>query len=221
MPEDNEARKKREQMVQYQIHERGICDHLVLSAMLTVPRHLFVPDTLITHAYEDRPLPIGSDQTISQPYIVALMTALLAVHPGDSVLEIGTGSGYQAAILATMGAVVISIERKEEVLQIAKRNLNRAGITGVSLVRGDGTAGYPSRAPYKGIIVTAAAPKIPDSLVNQLDDGGRLVIPAGDRYIQELVLVERKGDRIIQTMHGAVRFVPLIGEEGYPEEYDT
>lgn len=208
---------ERNLMVQYQIKNRGISDPLVLAAMLAVPRHLFVPPDLLPLAYDDRPLPIGFDQTISQPYIVAQMTALLHLRKGDSVLEVGTGSGYQAAVLASMGVSVVSLERKPEVMEIAKQNLNRAGIPGVRLIISDGTCGYKPCAPYNGIIVTASAPYIPDSLIDQLENDGRLVIPVGDRSIQDLILIEKKGGNLIKTLHGAVRFVPLIGKEGWKD----
>jgi len=218
MREEQAMWNERNLMVQYQIKNRGISDPLVLAAMLAVPRHLFVPPDLVHLAYEDRPLPIGFDQTISQPYIVAQMTALLKLKEGDTVLEIGTGSGYQAAVLAAMGVNVISIERKPEVMEIAKENLKRAGIFKINLIISDGTTGYEPGAPYQGIIVTASAPSIPKSLIDQLDDNGRLVIPVGDRYIQELLLIKKEGGNLYKTMYGAVRFVPLIGEEGWKDK---
>ncbi|MCQ8893325.1 MAG: protein-L-isoaspartate(D-aspartate) O-methyltransferase [Methanolinea sp.] len=207
--------KEREAMVEHQIAARGIADRRVLDAMRKVPRHLFVPAGYESAAYRDFPLPIGHGQTISQPYIVALMTELLAVSPGDRVLEVGAGSGYQAAVLATLGAEVISMERIPEVARIAEGNLRRAGYTGVRVVVGDGTRGYPSAAPYQGIIITAAAPAVPEPLVDQLAEGGRLVAPVGGRDLQELVRLEKRGGKVTRTSHGGVVFVPLLGEFGW------
>jgi protein-L-isoaspartate(D-aspartate) O-methyltransferase len=206
--------EEREAMVANQIAARGIYDRNVLDAMRKVPRHLFVPAGFEGAAYRDHPLPIGHGQTISQPYIVALMTDLLSVSPGDRVLEVGAGSGYQAAILATLGAEVFSIERIPEVARIAEENLRRAGISNVHVIVGDGTIGYPQGAPYQGIIVTAAAPTVPSPLVDQLAEGGRLVIPIGGRDVQELVRLEKKGGTITRTSYGGGGFVPLVGEHG-------
>lgn len=206
---------EREAMVATQIEARGISDRRVLEAMRKVPRHLFVPPGYASAAYRDHPLPIGHGQTISQPYIVALMTELLAVSPGDRVLEVGAGSGYQAAILATLGAVVYSIERIPEVAKSAEENLKRAGIPNVHVIVGDGTRGHPPAAPYQGIIVTAAAPAIPRPLVEQLAEGGRLVAPVGSRDLQELVKLEKREGRVTKTSYGGVVFVPLVGEHGW------
>ncbi|HOT93855.1 MAG TPA: protein-L-isoaspartate(D-aspartate) O-methyltransferase [Methanoregulaceae archaeon] len=202
-------------MVEYQIARRGIHDPRVLDALRQVPRHLFVPPGFEREAYEDSPLPIGQGQTISQPYIVALMTALLDVGPDDRVLEIGAGSGYQAAVLARLAGGVITVERLPEVAAQARRNLERVGVKNVEVVVGDGTRGRPESAPYQGIIVTAAAPRVPPPLLEQLADGGRLVAPVGGRDLQELVRVVRRGGRYEYEHAGPVRFVPLVGEHGW------
>ncbi|MDD1653250.1 MAG: protein-L-isoaspartate(D-aspartate) O-methyltransferase [Methanomicrobiales archaeon] len=202
-------------MVEYQIAARGVRDPRVLAAMREVPRHLFVPDAQRSAAYQDRPLPIGSGQTISQPYIVALMTALLEPSPGDTVLEIGAGSGYQAAILGKLVSRVITIERLAEIATAARERLQRLAITNVEVEVGDGTLGYPPRAPYPGILITAATPEIPAPLLDQLAEGGRLVAPVGGRDVQELVRIRRQGGQVVRELHGAVCFVPLIGEYGW------
>jgi protein-L-isoaspartate(D-aspartate) O-methyltransferase len=202
-------------MVVQQIEARGIRDKCVLAAMRDVPRHLFIPAPYDRDAYADAPLPIGNGQTISQPYIVALMTTLLHPKPTGTVLEIGAGSGYQAAILSALVRKVITIERVEEVAALARANFVAVSADNVEIVLGDGTLGYPPGAPYDGIIVTAATPKIPGPLKEQLAEGGRLVAPVGDRAIQELVVLEKHQDRFTQELHGGVRFVPLIGEHGW------
>jgi protein-L-isoaspartate(D-aspartate) O-methyltransferase len=204
-------------MVETQIEARGIHDPRVLEAMREIPRHVFIPGDLSGAAYHDRPLPIGKGQTISQPYIVALMTELLGVQPDDRVLEIGTGSGYQAAILARLAHEVVSLERIPEVAEQARKNLSALGITQVAVIVGDGTEGYPSRAPYDAIIITASTPEIPAPLIDQLADGGRLVAPVGGRDLQELVKLVRHGDRIERLSYGGVVFVPLIGRHGWQE----
>jgi protein-L-isoaspartate(D-aspartate) O-methyltransferase len=204
-------------MVEQQIAARGITDPRVLAAMREVPRHLFVPAPYDRVAYADDPLPIGNGQTISQPYIVALMTALLRVRATDTVLEIGAGSGYQAAILSVLAKRVITIERIDAVAALARKNLAAVGAKNVMIVIGDGTLGYPVGAPYNGIIITAATPDIPTPLKAQLAEGGRLVVPVGGSTVQELVVLERHGDRYAVERHGGVRFVPLIGEYGWEE----
>lgn len=208
-------RREREEMVEFQVRARGVRDERVLVAMRKIPRHLFVPKGFERAAYEDRPLPIGERQTISQPYIVAVMTEQLELKPQDRVLEIGTGSGYQAAILAELAATVISIERLPELAARAREDLARAGVTGVTVIVGDGTEGYPPEAPYDAIVVTAASPGIPDPLVKQLAEGGRLIAPVGPRECQDLVkLVKREGG--VETIPlGGVCFVPLIGQFGW------
>jgi len=206
---------ERLRMVEYQIAARGIRDQRVLSAMKEVPRHLFVPPPYNKSAYEDCPLPIGNGQTISQPYIVALMTELLALRPTDSVLEIGAGCGYQAAVLAALVRQVTTIERIPEVAGLARANLAAVGSKNVEVIVGDGTLGYPQKAPYEGIIITAATPVVPRPLIEQLAEGGRLVAPVGGRDIQELKRLRKKDGSITEEHHGGVRFVPLIGECGW------
>ena len=209
---------ERRRMVDLQIESRGIRDPKILAAMREVPRHLFVPGPYDRDAYADAPLPIGNGQTISQPYIVALMTELLRPAPADTVLEIGAGSGYQSAILSALVRKVITIERIETVAALARANLAAVRADNVEIVIGDGTLGYPPSAPYNGIVITAATPLIPGPLRAQLADGGRLVAPVGSRSLQDLVVVERHGDRFTEEYHGGVRFVPLIGEYGWEEE---
>ena len=206
---------ERLRMVEYQIAARGIRDQRVLSAMKEVPRHLFVPPPYNKSAYEDCPLPIGNGQTISQPYIVALMTELLALRPTDSVLEIGAGCGYQAAVLAALVRQVTTIERIPEVAGLARANLAAVSSKNVEVIVGDGTLGYPEKAPYEGIIITAATPVVPQPLIEQLAEGGRLVAPVGGRDIQELKRLRKKDGSITEEHHGGVRFVPLIGECGW------
>ncbi|MDN7025034.1 protein-L-isoaspartate(D-aspartate) O-methyltransferase [Methanoculleus sp. FWC-SCC1] len=205
----------RNEMVERQIRARGISDPRVLAAMRKVPRHLFVPPAYERSAYQDSPLPIGEGQTISQPYIVAVMTELLELNPEDTVLEVGTGSGYQAAILAELAARVISIERLPSVAENARENLERVGVTNVEVTVGDGTKGYPAEAPYDGIIITAATPSIPEPLIDQLAEGGRLVAPTGAREFQELVRLVRRDGAVERTSFGGVCFVPLIGQYGW------
>ena len=217
MPSDPYA-ATRHRMVEGQIRSRGIRNERVLAAVEKVPRHVFVPDDLKRMAYDDRPLPIGDGQTISQPYIVALMTELLDPHIGDRVLEVGSGSGYQAAILAELASEVITLERIPAVAARARRNLSAAGSRPVQVVVGDGTLGYPKKAPYQGILVTAGTPAIPPPLVDQLADGGRLVAPVGPQGVQELVRLVREGERVREERHGGVVFVPLIGEHGWRDE---
>ncbi len=207
--------EERRRMVERQIEARGIHDTRVLAAMREIPRHIFIPPPYDQNAYDDNPLPIGDGQTISQPYIVALMTALLRPEPFDNVLEIGAGSGYQAAILSRLVRWVTTMERVPAVADLARNNLKLLGIENVVVIEGDGTRGYPQNAPYKGIIVTAATPEIPRPLTDQLAEGGRLVAPVGGRDIQELVTLEKQGNRLIPEYHGGVRFVPLIGKHGW------
>jgi protein-L-isoaspartate(D-aspartate) O-methyltransferase len=207
-------------MVETQLRARGIHDDRVLEAMARLPRELFVPEDRRHVAYADEALPIPAGQTISQPWIVARMTELLAPRPGERVLDIGTGSGYQAAILALLGARVTSIERQPELAASARARLATLGFGGQVEVRlGDGSLGDPAGAPWDGIVVAAAAPAIPMSLREQLSPaGGRLVIPVGDMRRQRLLLVVRQGDTWEERDDGAVVFVPLVGEEGFPGE---
>ena len=203
-------------MVERQLRARGIADERVLAAMASVPREAFLDERQRGYAYADEALPIESGQTISQPYVVARMTELLATRPGDRILEIGTGSGYQAAILAAIGCRVTSIERHPELAEAARVRL--AGMPPADTVEvrvGDGTLGAPDGAPWDGIIVTAAAPAVPASLREQLADGARLVIPVGSRMRQDLLVVTRHGDEWTEQSDGAVVFVPLIGDEGF------
>jgi protein-L-isoaspartate(D-aspartate) O-methyltransferase len=205
-------------MVEGQLRARGIRDRRVLEAMERVPRHEFVPIDQVPAAYEDRALPIGQWETISQPYIVALMSEAAAVRPGDRVLEIGTGSGYQAAVLGVLGAQVYTIERNSSLAEKARRSLARTGYGGtVEVITGDGTDGYAAAAPYHVILVTAGAPRVPEALVQQLADGGRLVIPIGSRDMQQLHLLVKHGEEVSDTVLEACQFVPLVGKQGWPQ----
>ncbi|MFA5613910.1 MAG: protein-L-isoaspartate(D-aspartate) O-methyltransferase [Methanoculleus sp.] len=218
MTETDRFTKERERMVEFQIRTRGIRGERVLAAMRKVPRHLFVPEGLEQSSYEDRPLPIGEEQTISQPYIVAVMTENLELRPESRVLEIGAGSGYQAALLAELAGSVTSVERIESLADRARENLARAGITSVRIVIGDGTEGYPPGAPYDAIIITAASPAVPQPLIDQLAEGGRLVAPIGPRDCQDLVKLVKREGRVATTSLGGVCFVPLIGVFGWSGE---
>jgi len=207
-------------MVKEQLIRRGITDEGVLRAMSIVPRHHFVDQGFRPRAYGDYPLPIGNNQTISQPYIVALMCQELTIpgNGGKKILEIGTGSGYQTAVLAVMGARLYTIERHRELSDNARSILDSLGITGVTFRVGDGTLGWVEEAPFDGIVVTAGAPDIPGGLVDQLEVGGRMVIPVGNREGQRLVVVE-KGKGIIEKRDaGGCLFVPLVGERGWEGE---
>jgi protein-L-isoaspartate(D-aspartate) O-methyltransferase len=216
---EESATRDRKRMVAEQLEARGLRDEELLSAFRSVPRHRFVESD---EAYGDRALPVGSGQTISQPYVVARMTA--ATRPpsgwqGARVLEVGTGSGYQAALLAEMGADVTSVERHPELAREAMARLSAAGYPGVAVVVGDGSRGWPAKAPYAAILVTAAGPSIPEPLLQQLStDGGRLVMPIGGREHQLLTLVERHGSDATSRVLDPVVFVPLIGEFGFPAE---
>ena len=215
--EQEDYDSERERMVRTQIEARGVRDRRVLEAMRAVPRHLFIPGHTIGSAYRDSPLPIGQGQTISQPYIVALMTELLELRGKEKVLEIGTGSGYQAAILSQLAGRVISVERIPQLAQEAADLLARLGYENVHVKVGDGTLGWPAEAPYDAIMVTAASPQVPEPLKEQLADGGRLVVPVGPRWTQDLVRIRRMGDQLhTETLIG-VAFVPLIGEHGWQE----
>jgi protein-L-isoaspartate(D-aspartate) O-methyltransferase len=202
-------------MVDRQIEARGLRNPRVLAAMREVPRHLFIPPPYDRSAYEDSPLPIGNGQTISQPYIVALMTELLKPEQEDNVLEIGTGCGYQSAVLANLVKKVTSIERIPAVAKLARSNLSALGFSNVEIITSDGTLGYPENAPYNGIIITAATPSVPRPLIEQLAEHGRLVAPVGGRDVQELVVLSKHNGIISQKLHGGVRFVPLIGAHGW------
>jgi protein-L-isoaspartate(D-aspartate) O-methyltransferase len=206
----------RARMVERQLRGRDIKDPRVLAAMAAVPREAFVPDRERGAAYQDGPLPIGSGQTISQPYMVARMTELINVASGERVLDIGTGSGYQAAVLAELGCQVTSIEREPDLAASAAARLASLGYADRVEVRtGDGTLGAPDVAPVDAIVVAAAAPAIPDALREQLGDGRRMVIPVGTRREQQLIVVERHGDEWREWSDGPCVFVPLIGEVGW------
>jgi protein-L-isoaspartate(D-aspartate) O-methyltransferase len=204
-------------MVATQLAARGITDRRLLAALASVPREWFLPPHLAGDAYDDAPLPIGSGQTISQPYIVALMTQSLGVRRGDRVLEIGTGSGYQTAILAHLGARVCTIERLPDLLVEAEERFRRLGLATIETRLGDGADGWPERAPFQGIIVTAAAPSLPPPLVTQLAPGGRIVIPLGDLTTQELIILTRTPCGVDERRAGGVRFVPLISRLAFRE----
>ena len=205
--------QRREKMVEEQIVSRGVRDERVLEAMRTTPRHLFVPQSVIARAYTDGALPIGEGQTISQPYIVALMTELLQTKPGDTVLEVGTGSGYQAAVLSRLVKHVYSIEILPSLAASAKRRLAQLGLTNATVRTGDGYLGWPEFAPFDGIIVTAAPPEIPPALLAQLKRGGRMVVPVGDSpQSQNLMVLEKSkvSDAVTKRTVIPVRFVPMV-----------
>jgi protein-L-isoaspartate(D-aspartate) O-methyltransferase len=205
-------------MVETQIRARGVADSRVLAAMGKVPRHLFIPRQLWDQAYSDYPLPIGEDQTISQPYIVALMTEALELKGSEKVLELGTGSGYQAAILAEMAAEVYTIERLPALAWAAQLVLDSLGYTNVQVRVADGTMGWADAGPFDAILVTAGSPQVPPPLVDQLAMGGRLVIPVGDRYSQTLTRVRRTPEGLKHEYLGGCRFVKLIGKHGWEGE---
>jgi protein-L-isoaspartate(D-aspartate) O-methyltransferase len=209
-------------MVMRQLAGRGIRDQRVLAAMRWVPREWFLPPHLATDAYNDAPLPIGNGQTISQPYVVALMTHELGPRRADRILEIGSGSGYQTAVLSRLvpSGKIFAIERLPDLLVEAEERFRRLGLDNVETRLGDGAPGWPEQAPFNGIIVAAAAPRIPEPLVGQLAPGGRLVIPIGDLTSQELVILERplNGAAVRERRVGGVRFVPLISRLGFTEE---
>jgi protein-L-isoaspartate(D-aspartate) O-methyltransferase len=205
----------RERMVERQLLQRGMRDERVLAAFAKVPREAFVPDDLAEAAYDDHPLPIGESQTISQPYVVALMAEAARIGPDARVLEVGAGSGYAAAILAELAKEVVTIERHTSLATKAQEALQRLGYSNVVVIEGDGSLGWPARAPYNAIVVAAGAPAPPESLKDQLADGGRLVIPVSVNSHQDLKVITRRGDRFEEESLGGVRFVPLLGEEGW------
>ena len=206
-------------MVDTQIRRRGIRDQPLLDVMGKVPRDQFVAERDRGMAYEDQPLAIGEGQTISQPYIVALMLQVLSLRPSDRVLEIGTGSGYQTALLAELTQHVYSIERHPPLAETARATLERLGYRNISLSIGDGSAGLPEMAPFDVIVVSAAAPEIPPALVEQLNEGGRMIVPVGPSAAQELQLVRKQGGLAVVTHLDACRFVPLVGVQGYSSEW--
>ena len=210
--------EQRRRMVAEQLQVRGISNPRVLAAFLKVPRHLFVPETFQHEAYADHPIPIGAGQTISQPYIVALMTQSLRLQGHERVLEIGTGSGYQMAILTELALEVYSVERLPELAEQAKRRLGALGYLNVHVTVGNGSPGWPEHAPYDGVVVTAAAPRVPPPLLDQLADHGRFVIPLGSREAQTLTLVEKHGKTVRQTPMTSCVFVPLHGQYGMADE---
>ncbi len=213
---DDRATDRRE-MVEKQIRRRGICDPRVLEALLEVHRHEFVPPESQARAYGDHPLPIGADQTISQPYMVASMTECLSLTPESRVLEIGTGSGYQTAVLSTLTAEVFTIELLPKLSTHARLTLTRLGYENIHYRVCDGSRGWPEMAPFNGIIITAAAPQVPPALIRQLADPGVLAAPIGSRGSQELVTVTRNEGRDVSRTHFKCTFVPLIGVEGFPD----
>lgn len=211
----NDLSKARTRMVQEQLQSRNITDPRVLAAMGKVPRHLFVEEALQAQAYGDYPLPIGEGQTISQPYIVALMTQMLSLQGHEKVLEIGTGCGYQTAVLGQLCERVYSLERIKKLLARARNNLAKVGCFNALCKPGDGTLGWPEHAPYDAIIVTAGGPEIPADLLEQLADPGVMVIPVGDRISQQLVRVMKRNGEINIEPGELVRFVSLIGAQGW------
>ena len=207
---------QRRKMVEEQLVERGIKDLGVLEAMSRVPRHLFAQESLRHRAYGDYPLPIGENQTLSQPYIVAAMTAALSLKGEERVLEIGTGSGYQTAVVAELARQVFTIERLNNLSRKAQEILEGLNYMSIVFKMFDGTYGWPDQAPFDAILVTASAKEIPESLVKQLGEGGRLVAPTGDAHEQKLVVLTKNGSRVSQRELGACKFVPLIGKYGWP-----
>ncbi len=217
MKEPGDLIQARLQMVAQQIKGRGIVDVRVLGAMSEIPRQLFISADLLPDAYDDHPLPIGHGQTISQPYIVALMTSLLKLKGNEKVLEIGTGSGYQAALLGKLAAQVHTVERIPELVEAANASLSQLGMDNVHVHLGDGSLGWPAEAPYDGILVSAASPEVPACLPEQLAPGGKLVIPVGARWRQMLQVWEMHGNKLEKKEILPVVFVPLRGEKGWQD----
>lgn len=215
---DDEFARARDHMVREQLIARDITDRRVLDAMRSVPRHRFVPADLQGVAYRDAPLPIGHRQTISQPYIVALMSQLLRLRGDETVLEIGTGSGYQAVVLGQLARQVYSLERIPELAQAASDRLKSLGVLNVEVLARDGSTGLAEHAPYQGVLVTAGAPKVPEQLKEQLDEGGRLILPVGTQEGQLLELWVRRGEDFVREVVAPVAFVPLLGDEGWERD---
>ena len=214
---------RRAEMVEGQLRDRGVVDTRVLDAFRCIPRHEFVSPSLAEESYADRPLAIGDAETISQPYIVAAMTQAVRPQPGEKALEVGTGSGFQAAILAALGLRVITVERNAALYQSAHDRLSRLGFEGVEAVYGDGSVGYPAEAPYDVILITAAAPRVPQVLLEQLAEGGRMVLPVGTLSQQDLKLIVKNrdgpGDGLVSRTLDPCKFIPLVGKYGWPEKY--
>jgi len=208
---------ERQLMVNAQLRARGISDERVLEAMARVPRHEFIAEEYREQAYEDHPVPIGEGQTLSQPYIVAIMLEALVLRGSEKVLEVGTGSGYQTALLAELSREVYSIERHPALAHSAETVLRRLGYSHVRVIVGDGSQGLPEKAPFDAIIVSAAAPRIPPALFEQLQEGGRMIVPVGPAHAQELQFVRKQDGRAAVINLEGCRFVPLIGGQGYPE----
>lgn len=215
----NEYKTKRKKLVRHLISSGYLSKPEVIDAMLAVERHKFIPRDYTLEAYSDRPLPVGNGQTISAPHMVAMMSELLDVKVASKILEIGAGSGYQAAVLAEIAkkGEIYTIERIAQLAKFAEKNLKNCGYENVYVIVSDGTLGYEENAPYDRIIVTAGAPKIPDALIKQLGDGGKMAIPIGDRFYQDLILIEKNNGKIIEKTHGGCVFVPLIGKNGHRE----
>ncbi len=211
-------KRLREWMVDTQIVERGIRDKRVIEVMKKIPRHIFVPENIMDDAYDDRALPIGYGQTISQPYIVALMTELLELKGDEKVLEIGTGSGYQAAVLAELAKEVHTVERVEPLAKEAMKKFEKLNIKNIKVYVRDGTEGIPEEAPFDRIIITAATPDLPEPLIKQLKEGGIIVAPVGERYSQHMLKAIKKGEELERHYLIPVAFVPLIGKYGWKQE---
>lgn len=214
---NNDYRLARERMVRNQLISRGITDKRVLEAMGKVPRHLFIEEALVGEAYNDHPLPIGHKQTISQPYIVALMTQALDLTGNEKTLEIGTGSGYQTAILAELSAKVYTIERIRALMEMSRHILQELGYINILFKSYDGTLGWEEFSPFEAIIITAGAPAVPEPLLGQLAEGGRMIVPVGDRFSQELIKITKRKDSFEKQSLGGCRFVDLIGAHGWKE----
>ena len=213
-----EFKELRDLMVKTQLIPRGIKDERVLAAMKKVPRHLFVDEPMKHRAYDDSALPIGEGQTISQPYMVAVMTELLELKGTEKVLEIGTGSGYQAAVLAELAKEIYTVERIAVLAERAEKRYRELGYANIRVKVADGTLGWPDASPFDRIIITAGTPKVPEPLLQQLADQGILIAPVGDRFSQQLIKVRKTGDKVLQEYHTPCVFVPLIGEYGWKKE---